>query len=463
MEERLKHKTIQLPPLGIWATCVTFSLIVFWVHLATGRKFHIPVFYVIPSVALSWYLSTAMGSSFGLMAAVAWTAAALLRGHPHSAVILAWNTALRASFFVIASVLAARLRQTLPRDSAETDSAHHTTYGRLLIVILSGVVMAVLASSILAYMDRRQRASEEVSVNIFRLPSGPIFVSEAPDYPDLQALRREEGLDQVVRAHARDFDKILALAQWASRQFKATSPFPHYPPWDARVILERIRHGKTGGFCAQYAFVFGQACESFGFIPRYVDLASPGNNNGHFTTEVYVPSLGKWVVFEAEYGTYYADALGIPLSALVLHQYAVGERKGRVFMAPDQGNPSQSSQFYYFRYYLRNNFLSVPVYAARPRGHLTFSPYRIVWSDRYTNDAPHMQRAIPSNDPTDFDFRLGPAASNESYCRYYRDIYDIMVREPDLQPKRIRMNRRTLQDLIEKDFVHDKTYRPLDS
>ena len=104
-------------------------------------------------------------------------------------------------------------------------------------------------------------------------------------------------------------------------------PFRIIRPGTARSFSDRIRRGKTGGFCAQYAFVFGEACLSAGYIPRYLDLASPENPGGHFTTEVYVPSLKKWVVFEAEWGFYYVDAHGNPLSALDLHDWATGVRK----------------------------------------------------------------------------------------------------------------------------------------
>jgi hypothetical protein len=95
-----------------------------------------------------------------------------------------------------------------------------------------------------------------------------------------------------------------------------------------------IRAGETGGFCAQYALVFGQSCQSLGYQVRYCDLASAGGENSHFVPEVYLPSLHRWVVFEPQFGHSYMNEQGAPLGVLDLHEIAIGLRAGRVFAAP---------------------------------------------------------------------------------------------------------------------------------
>ena len=144
-----------------------------------------------------------------------------------------------------------------------------------------------------------------VSIYIYRLASGRLFLMEDFNNSELQNLRRREHLDSVVRPSAGDIENLLALAQWTSKLFPASTPFPNYPPFNALRTLEMIRKKMTGGFCAQYAYIFGQASQSFGFTPSYA-LGSPIDKltDGHVLTEVYVPSLKKWVAFDAQYGYY---------------------------------------------------------------------------------------------------------------------------------------------------------------
>jgi len=316
------------------------------------------------------------------------------------------------------------------------------------------------------YLKKRRRATKPIVVYACRLPSGAIFVEEDFKNPRLQRYLKEEHLDDVIRPYKTDFDQILALAKWASHQFEASSPFPHYPPWNARVILKRIRHHKTGGFCAQYAFVFGQACQSVGYIPRYLDLASPENTGGHFTTEVYVPSMKKWIVFEPEWGIYYVDKEGHPLSALELHERAVGVQKDPVKEMPQQVHldPTWIHLFYFFRYYLRNNFLTVPVMIKKTQGQLGFEPYRMFWADAYTSKDPRFESdAIGSSDVGDFQFALVPDASPEYIWQKQGDFYSAVATLPPYHLRKILIPRDMMRQIVKNDFVHDASYHRLRS
>jgi len=304
-----------------------------------------------------------------------------------------------------------------------------------------------------------------VSIYAYRLPSGAIFLAEDPHHPLLQKYQEHEHLVDVIRPYKTDFDQILALAKWASVQFKAGSPFPNYPPWNGEEILQRIRHGKTGGFCAQYAFVFGQACQSVGYMPRYVDLAARDDPSGHFTTEVYVPSLKKWVVFESEWGIYYTDSAGHPLNAFELHEWATGKRRDPLLERPTTVHSvaEWSHLFYYFRYYLRNNFLSVPVFVDRSQGQLGFEPYRIIWKDAYTSDPAHLADAIASNDPHDFEFALKTDSIPEFEWKKDGDVYQGLTQEPVFQLCKFVMPANQLTRLVKRDFVHNAVYHRLKS
>lgn len=203
-----------------------------------------------------------------------------------------------------------------------------------------------------------------VAVYVTRLPSGLIFLTEDPIHPELQRFRKQEGIDQVVGSGGDELVRLQALAKWTSRLFPATTPFPDYPPWDAAESLRSIRDGETGGFCAQYALIFGQGCQSLGYQVRYSDLASADLQHSHFVPEVYLPSRRRWVVFEPQFGFSYTDEQGTPLGVLDLNEIQLGHRAGKVFKAPG-GDPVPRGGiglFHHYRYYQRNNFLSVPAY-----------------------------------------------------------------------------------------------------
>ena len=314
------------------------------------------------------------------------------------------------------------------------------------------------------YYARTRVPAYSVTIDAWRLPSGAIFISEDPSSPRLRAFFEHEHLDKVVSPHKTDLERILALARWTSTQFPATTPLPNYPPWDGQIILDWIRRGKTGGFCAQYAFVFGEACLSAGYIPRYLDLASPENPGGHFTTEVYVPSLKKWMVFEAEWGFYYVDAHGNPLSALDLHDWATGVRTDPYREVPIQVHHelSWTRLFYYFRYYLRNNFMSVPVFVRRDNGQMGFEPYRLIWRDSYTaSDPNYLKDALVSSDASDFQYVLDVDHVPEFTLNKTDDLYKAFARQPLYRMCRIRIPQNMLWRIVEGDFVHDPHYHDL--
>lgn len=195
------------------------------------------------------------------------------------------------------------------------------------------------------------------------------FKWQDPSHPALRQLREREKLDAIIAQGKTDFDKILALKGWTGAQWKFGTPEP-YPAWNACTILEGVRAGKHGGWCGQYAQVFSQALLSLGYRARYVELGSRSNPYAHFTTEVWVPSLGKWVVvdptpLEAN-DCYYVDERGAPLSALEVHRALVTGKAAAMRairadpLSPEAPPvaPAQIEAYYYLRYLWRTDQLS---------------------------------------------------------------------------------------------------------
>ena len=131
------------------------------------------------------------------------------------------------------------------------------------------------------------------------------LTEDPPSHPRLQELRRREKLDNVVAAGRTQFEKIVLLRGWVSRQWKSSNQF-YYPPWDALEILDLARRHDNRGFCAQYGVVFLQACQSLGLHARYVDLP------GHFVVGVWSDEHNRWVIMDPDNDVHY-EKNGRPL------------------------------------------------------------------------------------------------------------------------------------------------------
>lgn len=272
------------------------------------------------------------------------------------------------------------------------------------------MIAAGAAAGIAAALFGLFTADPAVTLQAVRIPSGQIFLTEPFDHPELKRLRRDENVDAVVAGKTTDIAKVAALAAHVKTLFPLSTPFPNYPPWDAAKILSMIRSGETGGFCAQYAIVFGQFCQSLGLHVRYVDLAAKGGRGTHFVTEVYLDDRRRWVAADAMAGGALVDAAGAPLDIMDLHARAVGREAGGAFYAPSgQAVPENDlAMFRNVRIYLRNNFLTVPVFVRHLESAVgrqwIFEPYRLRLLNRFTRE---MQESAPSHvtaDPADFRF-----------------------------------------------------------
>jgi hypothetical protein len=309
--------------------------------------------------------------------------------------------------------------------------------------------------------------SQEVRLILVRLPSGPLFIAEDPDHPELRALRRQEHLDRFVQPRRPELENLFALAQWAHAQFPAGSPFQNYPPWNARTVLKMIRSHQTGGFCAQYAQVFGQACQSFGYGVRYVGIVTADARDGHVVTEVYAPSYSRWMIMDATREEYYTDSRNVPLNVMEMHQYAVGERRGIVWRMPahQPADPALLALYYHFKYALRNNFLSVPMYWYRkpmPGGTLEiFEPYELRWVDAYTQHVKEGAPALTSSRKEDFNFSFDWKDLPVVRCKTLDDFQNLLLHATPGKPFRVSLPKRALVQFTEGVLVPDRRFQPL--
>lgn len=191
---------------------------------------------------------------------------------------------------------------------------------------------------------------------------------EALDHPRLAELAAREGLERVVDGAATEFEAVLKLKEWVAAQFPHTNPDP-YPPWDAIVILDAIRAGLTGGFCAQYSQVMLQSLAALGYPARYVEVGQTDNPFSHFPLEYWSNQFDKWVLIDVDYNLHYEKGR-VPLSAREVHDALVSGQAASVDVVegafrlghPSPNDWSQGTRelYYYLRYHLNANHLAAP-------------------------------------------------------------------------------------------------------
>jgi len=260
----------------------------------------------------------------------------------------------------------------------------------MALMVVGGVVIVILA--VLLW-------SRSLSVEGTALEAPPKlpfeFRFQPLDHPALDLLRRRENLDAVVAGSQDRFGKLVRLCNWTRQQWEPGDPKP-YPPWNALAILDLIRTKKTGGFCAQYAQVFAQSCLAFGWQARYIESGPTTDPCAHYTAEIWVDPLGKWVLLDP-FNDVWFERQGRPLSGLEVHRALVtgveasivvrGGPDGAVVQEPRRRTLIES--FYYIRLHLRADHLS------RPEGPFEWKD-KVDWTDPQTVRWPHSTITNPA-------------------------------------------------------------------
>jgi hypothetical protein len=188
--------------------------------------------------------------------------------------------------------------------------------------------------------------------------------------PRLDELRLREGLDAIVAGATDEFGQMLLLKNWVAQQWEDGLPDP-YPPWDAIVVLDWIRGGLTGGFCAQYAQVLLQSLAALGWTARYVEIGTNDNPYAHFVLEVWSNQFNKWILLDADYNVHF-ERDSVPMSALDVHDAVVrSDMAGVVAVTGRRADETPDLQvarwplhtaelYYYLRVHLKADHLTMP-------------------------------------------------------------------------------------------------------
>jgi hypothetical protein len=212
----------------------------------------------------------------------------------------------------------------------------------------------------------------------------------------LGRFRQSENLDRVVHGAATDEERARKLLHWTRAQFEPGRPDP-YPPPDAITTLAEIRAGRTGGFCAQYAFVLVQALQSFGTPARVVTI------DGHEVVETWLADQARWTMLDPLFDLQVIDEHGRTLSAIEIRN---ARHAGATLAVTPGDRLAEPPRRYVARYdlialWIRNAFVSAPVNFA------DFDRYR-VWLVRGDEVSPSPESLSTTHPeglygrPTDF-------------------------------------------------------------
>jgi hypothetical protein len=171
----------------------------------------------------------------------------------------------------------------------------------------------------------------------------------------LAHFRQAEHLDAVVAGARSDEERARKLMHWTRAQFEPGRPDP-YPPPDAMTTLSEIRAGRTGGFCAQYAFVLVQSLQSFGMPARVVTIKD------HEVVETWLADQWRWTMLDPLFDLQVINQLGRSLPAIEIRNARQAGEELALTAGARLGEPLRSYVFRYDRIalWIRNAFVSEP-------------------------------------------------------------------------------------------------------
>jgi len=198
------------------------------------------------------------------------------------------------------------------------------------------------------------------------------FLYERYENPDLQRLRQQYRLDEIIAPGRNEFEQMLLLNEWLVESVPFGSPPPIRP--QAFHVLEHGLAGQTFN-CTYLSFTLAQMYTSLGWTARKITSV------GHGTLDVWSNYWRKWFQIDPSRNSYFRlRGQATPLNSNEIRRqlwrnqgvdmemvYGTGQRAERVTRERREkdGHYSYRQDGYaWVAYKTRNNFLEVP-YAYR--------------------------------------------------------------------------------------------------
>ncbi|RXZ82784.1 transglutaminase domain-containing protein [Paenibacillaceae bacterium] len=133
-----------------------------------------------------------------------------------------------------------------------------------------------------------------------------MFTYIESDHDYLVNLKREYGLEELIHTHSDDFSKVKSLCDWAHHKLFYTPAGYESTLMDPDNIIREAKIKKIGFRCIEFAIVLNGLINSIGIVSRIVFLHKKAMEKliggaTHAVVEAFLPSSGKWALFDAAY------------------------------------------------------------------------------------------------------------------------------------------------------------------
>lgn len=227
-------------------------------------------------------------------------------------------------------------------------------------------------TGLVAGEDLKLKNGKEITV--LGIDNDPVIRSDYPFFyekynnPELQRLRKQYSLKEIIAPGKNDFEQILLLNEWLVEHVPFGSPPPMRP--QALQILHYGLNGQTF-YCTYVSFTLMQMYCSLGFTARKMTSV------GHGTMDVWSNYWRKWMQIDPSRNSYFRLAgTAIPLNSNEIRRelyrndgvdmemvFGTEQRAERVTLERrDKDGAYQYRQdgYAWVAYKSRNNFFEVP-------------------------------------------------------------------------------------------------------
>jgi hypothetical protein len=156
----------------------------------------------------------------------------------------------------------------------------------------------------------------------------------AGKYDDVIASPELRKLDKEMKGAGEDFLQLVRLMDWVGHCTNDRTQHPEksvgYYDWDIDKVFKLVEVEKDGkkvmqptiyGHCMSYSETLVTAATAMGFVSARHMCMVGFREASHEITDIWVPSLGKWVYFDPSLTNYYYDKeTKVPLNLIEMHK-----------------------------------------------------------------------------------------------------------------------------------------------
>lgn len=189
-------------------------------------------------------------------------------------------------------------------------------------------------------------------------------------------------LGPEIREAGSDLDKAVELMRFIKKEYIDQAGLASQDMrWGSPYYLgQQIKSKAKGANCFHVAILFNSYLKALGIKSRLWSLEGFDGLGGfgHTVVEAYMPTSGRWAIFDPTFALYFTDDSGFPYSVLKLREcFLYGRRKPQVRLA----SPSILSKEYFEDFYKK--LLTTVFLRSSADFSFKFSDPRLRWGKLY--------------------------------------------------------------------------------